>query len=149
MRYAVAIEELAGPLSPMQKVNLAREVVVAYVRIRWTLARGNGVPETVEMLRATAPPLEGPLGDDRAEKLAGLRLGRAVGKTLGVLPTDARCLNRSLVLGEPDSHGQESSHPLSSASSPSRNSVRTPGSRAGAWPCFHRAKASSAGSWRI
>ncbi len=82
----------------MQKVNLAREVVVAYVRIRWTLARGNGVPETVEMLRATAPPPEGPLGDDRAEKLAGLRLGRAVGKTLGVLPTDARCLNRSLVL---------------------------------------------------
>lgn len=98
MRYAAAIEELAGPLSPMQKLSLAREVVVAYVRIRWTLARGNGVPETVAMLRASAPAAQGPLGDDRAERLAGLRLGRAVGKTLGVLPADARCLNRSLVL---------------------------------------------------
>ena len=60
--------------------------------------RGTGVPETVEMLRATAPPPERALGDDRAEKVAGLRLGRAVGKTLGVLPADARCLIRSLVL---------------------------------------------------
>jgi hypothetical protein len=98
LKSAAAIEELVGPLSPLQKLSLSVEVVAAYVRIRWTLARGNGVPETVEMLRATAPPPERALGDDRAEKVAGLRLGRAVGKTLGVLPTDARCLTRSRVV---------------------------------------------------
>ncbi len=98
MKSAAAIEELVGPLSPSQKLSLSMEVVVAYVRVRWTLARGNGVPETVELLRATAPPPERALGGDRAENVAGLRLGRAVGKTLGVLPTDARCLIRSLVL---------------------------------------------------
>ncbi len=98
MRAAAAIEELVGPLSPLQKLSLSVEVVAAYVRIRWKLARGNGVAETIEMLRATAPPPERALGDDRAEKVAGLRLGRAVGKTLGVLPADARCLIRSLVL---------------------------------------------------
>jgi hypothetical protein len=98
LKSAAAIEELARPLSPLQKLSLSMEVVVAYLRIRWTLARGKGVPETIEMLRATAPPPERALGDDRAEKVAGIRLGRAVGKTLGVLPTDARCLIRSLVL---------------------------------------------------
>ena len=89
---------MTEPLSPLQKLSLSREVVVAYVRIRWALARGSGVPETVEMLRGTAPSPVGALGDDLSEKQAGLRLGRAVGKTLGVLPTDARCLIRSLVL---------------------------------------------------
>ena len=98
MKLAATIEELTGPLSPVQKLSLAREVVATYVRIRWTLARGKSVPETVEMLRAAAPSSEGPPGDDRAETLVGLRLGRAVGKTLGVLPADARCLIRSLVL---------------------------------------------------
>ena len=98
MKLTAAVEDLAGPLSPLQKLGLSTEVVAAYVRIRWILARGNGVAEAVEKLRATAPPPEGQLGDDRAQKLGGLRLGRAVGKTLGVLPADARCLIRSLVL---------------------------------------------------
>ena len=57
LKLAAAIEELTGPLSPVQKLSLAGEVVATYVRIRWTLARGKSVPETVEMLRATAPPL--------------------------------------------------------------------------------------------
>jgi hypothetical protein len=98
VKLASAIEDLTVPLSPAQKLGLATEVVGAYVRIRWTLARGKGVAETAEMLRAAAPPREGRPEDDRAEKLAGLRLGRAVGKTLGVVPADARCLIRSLVL---------------------------------------------------
>jgi hypothetical protein len=98
LKLAAAIEELTGPLSRVQKLSLAAEVVATYVRIRWTLARGKGVPETLEMLRETAPPPRRPLGEDRAEKVAGLRLGRAVERTLSVLPADARCLTRSLVL---------------------------------------------------
>ena len=98
MKLAAAIEELTGPLSPVQKLSLAAEVVTTYVRIRWTLARGKASPKRSRCFVQRLRRLEGPLGDDRAEKLAGLRLGRAVGKTLGVLPADARCLIRSLVL---------------------------------------------------
>ena len=98
MKLAAAIEELTGPLSLRAEAQPLRGSRGDLRPNRWTLARGKSVPETVEMLRATAPPPEGPLGDDRAEKLVGLRLGRAVGKTLGVLPADARCLIRSLVL---------------------------------------------------
>jgi hypothetical protein len=97
VKVAAAVEQLTRPLSPVQKLRLAGEVVWTYVRVRWILARGKGVAETVELLRAGSTPPEA-RGDDRAEKLAGLRLGRAVGRTLGVLPADARCLVRSLVL---------------------------------------------------
>jgi len=34
------------------------------------------------------------------DQLTGIRLGRAVGRTLGAVPADARCLVRSLVLVE-------------------------------------------------
>jgi hypothetical protein len=98
LRLAAATEELTGPLSLLQRLALVREVLATYVRIRWMLARGRSVPETVERLRATAPPPGDSLGDDRVAKLVGLRLGRIVGRTLGVLPADARCLIRSLVL---------------------------------------------------
>lgn len=36
--------------------------------------------------------------DEQSAYLSGLRLGRAVSRTLRLLPTDSRCLVRSLVL---------------------------------------------------
>jgi hypothetical protein len=65
-----------------------------YARIRWRLAR-LGFEKTVTLLQhaETAPTDVG--GD---QLLVGVRLGRIVGRTLGVLPADSRCLVRSLVL---------------------------------------------------
>lgn len=53
-------------------------------------------------LRGWAPPDRGSASggeeDPAGAYLAGLRLGRAVSRTLRLLPTDSRCLMRSLVL---------------------------------------------------
>jgi hypothetical protein len=81
-------------LSPSQKVALAREIVRDYVRIRWLLRRQE-LPELVTALRAQG---RSELKADGDEVLTGIRLGRIVGKTLGALPADSRCLVRSLVL---------------------------------------------------
>ncbi len=77
------------------KARLALEIVLAYVRVRWTLWRRD-LPQTLRALRAVG-------GRDRAVPLAdgprdGVRLGAAVVRTLESLPTDSRCLMRSLVL---------------------------------------------------
>jgi hypothetical protein len=55
------------------------------------------LPRLVAQLRAERPPSGRTLvfPDGRRD---GLRLGRAVVRTLSVLPTDSRCLVRSLVL---------------------------------------------------
>jgi hypothetical protein len=80
------------PLS--QKASLTVEIVGTYVRARSWL-RSDELAETVRALRAAGPPAGTPDGD---QLLVGIRLGRIVGKTLGVLPADSRCLVRSLVL---------------------------------------------------
>jgi hypothetical protein len=80
------------PLS--EKAGLAREIVADYARIRWWLRRRE-LPDIVAELRAQSGPEPRAGGD---ELLTGIRLGRIVGKTLGALPADSRCLVRSLVL---------------------------------------------------
>jgi transglutaminase superfamily protein len=80
------------PLS--QKASLAAEIVGTYVRSR-RLLRCDELAEAVGAMRAAGPPARTPDGD---QLLVGIRLGRIVGKTLGVLPADSRCLVRSLVL---------------------------------------------------
>jgi len=79
------------------KARLAVEILAAYVRVRRQLA-SRSLPAAVETLRprdrATIPLS----GDDQAERIAGARLGHAVGRTLAPLPGDNRCLVRSLVL---------------------------------------------------
>ena len=89
---AVAAFRRHLPLS--QKASLAAEIVSTYVRAR-RLLRRNELPEAVRALRGDGV---GPPGPDGDQLLVGLRLGRIVGKTLGVLPFDSRCLVRSLVL---------------------------------------------------
>ena len=96
----LAVPELAAPLSGRRKLCLTAEVLAAYCRVRWWLWR-HEVREVVALLRAWDPAgaapceLERPAGEAYA---SGLRLGRAVTRTLRLLPTDGRCLMRSLVL---------------------------------------------------
>jgi hypothetical protein len=78
-------------LSPSRRVALAGEILATYARVRLHLRRAD-LPEVLAALRATgAVPAAGSAREGR-------RLGRAVVRTLSVLPTDSRCLMRSLVL---------------------------------------------------
>jgi hypothetical protein len=74
------------------RVALAGEILGTYVGVRRSLRR-HDLRQVLAELRAGAPlPASG-------EHVAtGRRLGRAVRRTLGVLPTDSRCLMQSLVL---------------------------------------------------
>jgi hypothetical protein len=81
--------------SPLGKAKLVREVLITYVRMRWLLLR-RGLPGTVAALRATGvPALSDP---ELLQQVRSMRLGNGVARTLRVLPTDGRCLMRSLVL---------------------------------------------------
>jgi transglutaminase superfamily protein len=82
------------PLARGAKVALGLEILAAYGRVRWLLWRGDLVT-TLKRLRAEGGAATKALPVD---ELDGRRLGNAVGRTLRVLPTDARCLMRSLVL---------------------------------------------------
>lgn len=98
---APLLEELVAPLRPGRKLRLTGEVLVAYGRVRWWLW-GHEVREVVRRLRGPARAAGGGPAcgqeDARSAYLAGMRLARAVSRTLRLLPTDSRCLMRSLVL---------------------------------------------------
>jgi hypothetical protein len=87
--------EAFEPLPLRRKVALAYEIVRTYVRVR-RAAKDRDIRAVIDEIRADAPSRE----QDRAALVNGLRLGRAVGRTLRFLPTDTRCLIRSLVLTE-------------------------------------------------
>lgn len=91
-------KRLMTPFARRQKLALALEILRGYVRIRRSLAR-HQLPEVLESIRRRSPthPEE---RRDLDDQLTGIRLGRAVSRTLGALPADARCLVRSLVLTE-------------------------------------------------
>ncbi len=100
-RGLLTVSELAAPLPPRRKLRLTGEVLVAYCCVRWWLWR-HDVLEVVLRLRAWQPHAVQPQDPERpaavTEYESGLRLGRAVARTLRLLPTDGRCLMRSLVL---------------------------------------------------
>jgi hypothetical protein len=83
-----------GTLSPARKLALTVEIVRAYARVRWLLWR-NGLPATLAALRRGITP---PAGAQRRD--AGYRLASAVVRVCDRLPTDSRCLTRSLILTE-------------------------------------------------
>jgi hypothetical protein len=84
--------ELIKPISRRSKGLIAVEILVAYVRARWLLWRRD-LPTVLAVLRGDAPRSTG-----QRQQAVGIRLGRAVGRTLRFLPFDSRCLVRSLVL---------------------------------------------------
>lgn len=81
-------------LTLREKAALAVEIVRAYSRARWLLWRCD-LPTTLEALRTGGARS---VTDAAEADRTGVRLGRAVGKTLRHLPFDSRCLMRSLVL---------------------------------------------------
>jgi hypothetical protein len=72
---------------------LVLEIVWTYARVRWWLARLD-LPAAVAAARGQ-DRLDGRGPDPYRE---GVRLGFAVSRTLALLPSDSRCLFRSLVL---------------------------------------------------
>ena len=83
----------ARPLALREKLGLVAEILLAYARTRWSLRRRD-LPGALRELRPPATRLPAPADATRT----GRRLGRAVVRTLAPLPTDSRCLMRSLVL---------------------------------------------------
>ena len=83
------------PLGARAKLGLIAEILAAYVPA-WRLLRTNDLVAMVTAARAVpSAPVELPASGER--ELA-FRLGGAVMRTLAMLPTDSRCLIRSLVL---------------------------------------------------
>lgn len=80
-------------VSRMRRLMLVAEILAAYVKVRWRLRRRD-VVSVVDSLRPPSSRRSGPV-DERA---SGRGLARAVVRTLTLLPTDSRCLTRSLVL---------------------------------------------------
>lgn len=102
MKSTVDPRDLASPLTPWGKLRLGVEVLATYCQVRWWM-RGQTLEDLVTKLRdgQGGGPSHAPdtLTDDAAaQRLGALRLGRAVSRTVRLLPTDSRCLVRSLVL---------------------------------------------------
>lgn len=81
-------------LSHAERIWLAAEIVAAYVQARRALRRAP-IASVVASLRLHSSPALAP-GADTLEEAR--HLGRAVTRTLTLLPGDTRCLVRSLVL---------------------------------------------------
>jgi hypothetical protein len=82
-------------LPARRKAALVVEILVTYCRARWWMMRRSDVRDAVSALRHARRPAAAPRDDPT---MTGRRLGRAVGRTLRVLPTDSRCLVQALVL---------------------------------------------------
>jgi hypothetical protein len=94
-----AYSELIRPISRHEKVKLAREIVGTYVVARRRL-RHHDLPTAIAEMRERHRDRRQEYDDPLAEKYAAVRLGRAIGRMLTMLPFDSRCLVRSLVLAE-------------------------------------------------
>jgi hypothetical protein len=90
-----ALAAEAGPdrLSAGHRIRLVGEILAAYVRARRASTRLE-LPEALAVLRGAVVPTT----PSSTQLRAGLRLGHAVERTLSVLPSDSRCLVRSLIL---------------------------------------------------
>ena len=93
----VAAEDALPPLSLPSKVKLTGEIFVTYVRARWWL-RKRTLPDALDLLRGAALAHATPVPSSAAYPHIEDRLAHAVGRTLSALPSDSRCLVRSLVL---------------------------------------------------
>ena len=94
MRSPVIPHE-GSELGALDKARLLAEILGLYPRASWLLRRQD-LPTALERLRgggeerSALPPAD--------QRLAGRALGDITTRVLGALPTDGRCLIRSLVL---------------------------------------------------
>ena len=84
----------AKPLSPLEKVRLAGEIGATYL-LAFVAMRAVEIRDAVSRLRRCGATTR---AVDVDPVTAGIRLADAVSRTLAVMPTDRRCLIRSLVL---------------------------------------------------
>jgi hypothetical protein len=77
-----------------QRARLIAEIIAAYLRAQRQLGQAP-IASVVEVLRSEASPMR---PTDHNASAEAQRLGRAVVRTLALLPGDTRCLRRSLVL---------------------------------------------------
>lgn len=82
------------PLRLDEKLLLTGEILAAYVP-SMRILRARDVSDMARRARDVAP--DGTMPEAGLEHQVALRLGRAVSRTLALLPTDSRCLIRSLV----------------------------------------------------
>jgi len=82
-------------LSTVDRVRLVAEIVAAYAQARRALRRAP-IASVLSVLRAQSPPSSQSPVTGRIDEAR--QLGRAVARTLALLPGDTRCLTRSLVL---------------------------------------------------
>lgn len=79
-----------------ERVTVGAEILAAYAKVRYVLVRYPALPDALAVLRR--PPRKVRVHGWRSPYEAGYRFGQAVMRTLAILPTDSRCLMRSLVL---------------------------------------------------
>ncbi len=87
-------------LGPGPRLRLTGEVLSTYARVRWVM-RDDDAERAVQRLRSdTRGPAKIPASEHQEdlELLAAWRLAHATSRVLEVLPSDSRCLFRSLTL---------------------------------------------------
>jgi hypothetical protein len=85
---------------PGRRLRLTAEVLWIYTRVRWVM-RDDDAERAVSRLRtASRRPVPSPelKSDSDLELIAAWRLAHATGRVLERLPSDSRCLFRSLTL---------------------------------------------------
>ena len=87
-------EALDERWSLRRKLGVVFEILAVYARARWLLTR-NDFADALDALREQKAGTALPELD---QQLVGVRLGRAVERTLAHFPADSRCLIKSLVL---------------------------------------------------
>ena len=93
MKPSLGELESDRPLTLSSKVMLGVEILVTYVRARWLMRKDIRIA-----LATLRRPLDVMPEGNTQGGTAGRRLGRTVATIVGRLPTDSRCLARSLVL---------------------------------------------------
>lgn len=90
---------IAQRVPPLLKFVLAAEILLAYSATRLRMLPQVDVRELVVASRARPARTQAQLEPGSPEAwLTAARLGYAVSRTLGILPTDSRCLVQALVL---------------------------------------------------
>lgn len=87
-------------LPPGPRLRLTAEVLSTYLHVRWVM-RDDDAERSVSRLRADArnsAESPQPASESNLELLAALRLSHATRRVLAILPSDSRCLFRSLTL---------------------------------------------------
>ena len=94
MSYVVPAHLDRLPLG--QRARLTAEILSTYAHVRWVMRDDDAERAVARLRRARTTRPRDPAGEDRF--LAAWRLAYAAGRVLSPLPTDSRCLFRSLTV---------------------------------------------------